>query len=507
MPLNSPFPFDPFAYGFGDDVVTGNRFYVDSGATNASDDNLGTSPTVPLATLDGAVNKCTANNGDHIYLMPGHAETISADAATTPGPDINVAGVTVIGMGNGSDRPTFTFDNTAADFKINVANGIIHNLLFLAGVASQVMGVEVSGVDGEVGYCEFRNTSAFEMLIALNIGIASNDSDRLNVHHNRFISDTAGSTSAISMTALQAGVRIENNYIRGDYSDAAVQSAVVHTDCVVKDNYIQNDNNTSHAIQFSTTSTGIIRDNVLVTDAIATALDQGSCFATGNQFYDDGDTDTGGSVIPTTAGTGAVGFASITALHAVPSQDATTDVNVRDVVGKKNDTASPVPATTDSLVSYAKGSMAGTVRVLAKTAATVLNGDDPLFTIVGAPIHILSITGYVSGAAISGAATMHLNMAVTTPAADISLSTAVAIDSDADGTIYHFLGDGGVLTPESTGVVFLPLDDAADGTDKPTQWLVPPGTIEASGSAARTGAIIWVMAYYNNPAATVTVAA
>src|SRR3990167_2616461 len=85
-------------------LTTGNVFFVDSGASLAVDDTAhGDSPERPFATLDYAVGQCTASNGDIIYVMPGHAETISADS----GVDVDVAGVTIIGVGRGASRPTF----------------------------------------------------------------------------------------------------------------------------------------------------------------------------------------------------------------------------------------------------------------------------------------------------------------------------------------------------------------------------------------------------------------
>jgi hypothetical protein len=42
-------------------------------------------------------------------------------------------------------------------------------------------------------------------------------------------------------------------------------------------------------------------------------------------------------------------------LHAVPAKDATTDTNMRDVIGKKDDTAQTTVGTTRSLMAYLKG--------------------------------------------------------------------------------------------------------------------------------------------------------
>ena len=313
MPLtNHPDGLSSFGIpliGSGPVLTTGNVFFVDSGASLAADVTAnGLGPLTPFATLDYAVGRITANNGDVIFVMSGHAETLTADS----GVDVDVAGVTVIGLGHGADRPTFNFTTaTAADFKLAAANVEIHNLLFTNGIDDQAMMIETSGDDFEISHCEFRNNATTQALIFINIGVASNDSDRGYVHDCRFISDTASATSAISITALQAGLRIEDNHIRGDYSDSGIQSAVIHTDCVVKGNFIQNDNNTAHGIQFSTTSSGIIQDNYIVTDAIATAMDRGSCMTSGNMFSDDGTLDASATPIPETITAGGASLFQI----------------------------------------------------------------------------------------------------------------------------------------------------------------------------------------------------
>jgi L-asparaginase/Glu-tRNA(Gln) amidotransferase subunit D len=69
-----------------------------------------TNPKQPAATLDGAIGKTTANNGDLILVHPGHSETLSAAAAIT----CDVAGVTIVGLGTGNNRPTFTLDTATS---------------------------------------------------------------------------------------------------------------------------------------------------------------------------------------------------------------------------------------------------------------------------------------------------------------------------------------------------------------------------------------------------------
>lgn len=112
----------------------GNVFYVD--ATNGSNTaNSGTSPDKAYASLATAITNVTANNGDVIVLMPGHAEAISSASALT----LSKAGVTIIGVGVGSRRPTITLDTaTTATINVSAANVSIENVVISANFADIV---------------------------------------------------------------------------------------------------------------------------------------------------------------------------------------------------------------------------------------------------------------------------------------------------------------------------------------------------------------------------------
>jgi hypothetical protein len=80
---------------------------------------------------------------------------------------------------------------------------------------------------------------------------------------------------------------------------------------------------------------------------------------------------------------------------------------------------------------------------------------------------------------------------VTAPAGTVALSTTVAIDDDAVGTMYHFVG-AGVLTPVTVGAKII---DKASATVGNCNWVVPVGNINFLGSAARAGVIKWHLVY------------
>src|SRR5258706_7903870 len=121
--------FGPPFLSVSPQVTTGKMFFVSSVTGLAN--NVGDDPLRPLATWQQAYAKCRANKGDHIILMPNHAETlVSAGALTT-----TVAGVATIGMGVGANRPEITFSTAAsARILINPGDTKIYNIIGISGV-------------------------------------------------------------------------------------------------------------------------------------------------------------------------------------------------------------------------------------------------------------------------------------------------------------------------------------------------------------------------------------
>jgi hypothetical protein len=108
-------------------ISTGNRYYVDSvtGSSAYSGDN----PNTPKATLAQAVALCTADKDDIIYVMPKHVETTTALS-------IDKAGIRIIGLGYGRNKPALTATTAATDLLgVAAANVYVENIR-LVGAAS-----------------------------------------------------------------------------------------------------------------------------------------------------------------------------------------------------------------------------------------------------------------------------------------------------------------------------------------------------------------------------------
>lgn len=121
------------------DVVEhpGSIFFVHSG-TGTDAAGYGDNPDKPVATIDYAVALCTADKGDVIYVLPGHNEGLGNAQI-----DLDVAGISVIGLGRGASAPRIDFDHANASIDIG-ANGVtVKNLRLLPSVTDVLIAVDV----------------------------------------------------------------------------------------------------------------------------------------------------------------------------------------------------------------------------------------------------------------------------------------------------------------------------------------------------------------------------
>jgi len=193
----------------------GDIWFVDSGAANGADSvGAGRNPDIPFLTLDYAIGQCTANNGDTILVMPGHTEDLDADSAV----DVDVAGLKIIGLGDGAARPTFDASAAAGDFKLAAASIVIINLLFTSGVDATTGMLEISGADCQVLGCEFRDVTGQATDCILTV----NGSDRLLIADCRFnMAAGAGANSAIALDGSD-DVEIRDCSIYGNFAVGAI---------------------------------------------------------------------------------------------------------------------------------------------------------------------------------------------------------------------------------------------------------------------------------------------
>ena len=252
--------------------------YVDSGNANANANNDGTDPIYPLPTLAGAVAKCTAGRGDIIIVAEGHAENITAADLT-----LNVAGITVVGLGKGANRPTFTYTAATGSLIISAANVTIENLLLVVGIDDVAIMIDVNADDFTMSNCELREGAAIQWLTGVDIdGGGANAADRCKIYNCKFSALAAGPNNAILIAAVEDGIEIVGNYIFGDFAVAGISSGAIATNLLIANNNIANTNAGDWAIELTAAATGFLLYNNLYSDAAGTDLDPGSLFCCGN---------------------------------------------------------------------------------------------------------------------------------------------------------------------------------------------------------------------------------
>ena len=201
----------------------GAVFYV-SNATGANGSDVvgaGINQDAPFKTLAYALTQATADQGDSIFILPGHAENIAAAAAIA----ISVGGVRIYGLGKGAKRPTFTFiTSTAATITIAGNDVWIENCLFVNGIDALANMLTISGADVTLNGCEIRdNNASFACTNAIVTTAAANRLSILN-HVHRANGGKAGAVSAISIVGGD-GIAINPELMDGDFSTAVINNA------------------------------------------------------------------------------------------------------------------------------------------------------------------------------------------------------------------------------------------------------------------------------------------
>lgn len=187
----------------------GNVFWVNS--ATGSNGNKGTRDR-PFSTLDYAIGRCTANNGDVIMVMPNHAETITGAGGITA----DVAGISIVGMGTFNQRPRFLMDGaTTVTFLVSAADVSVQNCVFASGHADVVTCFNVTAVGFTVEDCEFVDNVADENFLSAVkcTGTTDGEANGLYAARNRFLSADAAALGFIITAADVEGLVCIDNVV------------------------------------------------------------------------------------------------------------------------------------------------------------------------------------------------------------------------------------------------------------------------------------------------------
>lgn len=248
-----------------------------------------------------------ASRGDVIFLLPGFTQTISSATAIT----ISLAGIKIVGIGDGNLRPKITID-TANTSTINVtANGVsFTNVVFVANfLAIASLFTLTTATDFQLMNCEFRDTSSvLNFLSIVTTDTTSNDADGLLIDSCKmFLLATSGAVNLVTPLGTNNRWKINNCYYASPTTNAGamipIAAGKILTNLILTNNYFNLVNATGTATGYiittnGSTNTGFIDNNMdhaLPTTPLMVTASSG--FVYGNNFHSD-QADTSGYLLP-----------------------------------------------------------------------------------------------------------------------------------------------------------------------------------------------------------------
>ncbi len=382
-------------------VTTGNIWWVDSGSSTGADAaGYGQNPDAPFLTLDYAIGNCTANQGDIIYVMSGHAETLTAAGGVT----VDVAGITIIGLGEGADRPTFTFSSTdnTASILITGASTKIKNIIGVCGDDGLTNPFHVQAADCELDIEWHDGSSAIE---AVSCIVGTDAADRLNIKL-KYIGFTAGD-ACVSPILLDGSVQARINV---DFYGKASTAVVRFNDTAVEDVVIEG---------YFYNESAALTKNVVDTPGTSTwwvsGYDgkSGQSFSGGNNAAVAGDDVSGVASQCTSIATGAVSLGTqITAVASQSTSIATGAVSL----------GTQITAVASQSTSIATGTVSVGAQVLSGATSIGIGTS----VINSQAISIATGTVSVGAQVLSGATSIGIGTSVINSQA-LSIATAVEL--------------------------------------------------------------------------------
>lgn len=250
-------------------MVTGEVVFVSSSTGNSSGDG---SSLRPFNSIPNAIAKSGLSSGDVIVCLEGHAESISSSTALT----MSVAGVKVLGMGIGSQRPTITLDTAnTATINVTAANVSFENCIFVANFLNIASCFTTTAAKNfTLKSCEFRDTSSilnFKALVDTNT--TTNDTDGLTILDcNHYGLSATNATSIILMDGTNDRITVKRCYFAHAATTAAgfmtIATGKVVTNLVCEDcrfNFVGATGLTTGTLITTdgTTNSGLLHNNIV----------------------------------------------------------------------------------------------------------------------------------------------------------------------------------------------------------------------------------------------------
>lgn len=429
--------------------IKGTVFYVDSNAGAST--NAGKSWDNAMATINQAYDKVTANRGDLILVAPNHAEDI--DSATDL--VLDTAGVYIVGLGEGENRPTLTFKtDTAANIPISGDNNYIANILCKADIDSIVAGFTISGNDVTLKNIEWRDTTDKEAITAILTTAAA---DRLTIdsfRHTGFVTGNACDT-AIQLIGVDVA-NIKNCIFIGNYATAIIEFETTACNDVIIDN-----------CYFLETGTTDLSKNVVDTVTGSVWSVKGFDIGAGASFSGG----SGGALAKDDVGAVST---QITNLQADVG-DVSARTNLQTLLALLGNPDTSGATIWSALVNTNTSFNARLGTKVTKAKADILDGTQQgLFTVSGGRVLVTQISLEVNDAAVDAGANNTQILTNPTVGTDAAMCAVLDVDGDEAGTIYSVTGEPATAMQGGSG---------GGSNAMISSWIVPEGTIDLSSAA------------------------
>ncbi len=206
----------------------GQRFFVSSTSGNSS--YSGKFPNEPKATIAQGLALCTANKGDRVYVLPGHAESITAAYA------LDKAGTAIIGLGWGTAKPTLTFTATASALNATASNIILKNFRCVSDIDSLVTFLDLDVSEFVCEDCDFVTSSAKEAVCFVDMATTK---DEFTFNRCRFFQPTdPDGTDDAAGTGCFYFVDTEGIYVNDCYFYGQFETSIFHNRTTAAKNVI-----------------------------------------------------------------------------------------------------------------------------------------------------------------------------------------------------------------------------------------------------------------------------
>lgn len=230
--------------------------YVFVSSVIGSNGNPGTMDS-PVGTIDYAVGLCSASTGAVIVALAGHVETVTAAAGIA----LDIAGITVVGLGNGRNRPQINFTTAVgASMRVTAANVTVRNVWFSGGIDALTNPIDVRAADFTLQDCMYVDVTGQATDVVLTTAAA----DRMQILNLRYDGAAAAGTNAGIAIVGGDGIVIDGLNIDGNFAVGCIDVRTTATTDMEVRNVIARTRNAADIIMVDTitASTGTIGPNI-----------------------------------------------------------------------------------------------------------------------------------------------------------------------------------------------------------------------------------------------------